>query len=357
MNLPSLAKLAPMRDDPARTRELVALLRSRRRLLVLTHNNPDPDSLGGAVGLQEFAHLAAGIDSKLAITGKVLRAENQAMVRELGIEMELLHNVRLADFDCFALVDTQPGFGHTFVPAGTDIDIVIDHHVCNDSKLHLTKVAFADVRPEIGATSSIVAGHLLRAGLEPSKEVATALMYGIKTDTADLSRNVSKLDLEASEFLSARMDRQKLAAITNPRLPVAYFQTLKDALSKVRLYDGLSLCSLGRTTSAEMVAEVADLLLRMEGVRAVFCGGLVGSSYYVSVRTEMGIDAWSLIKAGMEGEAGSCGGHGSVAGGSIQLDVVDSRTLRRLERRLERNVLRAMGMSGSNAAILGDQDD
>lgn len=357
MNLPSLAKQAPIRDDHARTRELVALLRSRQRLLVLTHNNPDPDSLGGAVGLQEFARLAAGIDSKLAITGKVLRAENQAMVRELGIQMELLHNVRLADFDCFALVDTQPGFGHTFVPAGTDIDIVIDHHVCNDSKLHLAKVAFADVRPEVGATSSIVAGHLLRAAVEPSKEAATALMYGIKTDTADLSRNVSKLDIEASEFLSARMDRQKLAAITNPRLPVAYFQTLKDALSKVRLYDGLSLCSLGRTTSAEMVAEVADLLLRMEGVRAVFCGGLVGSSYYVSVRTEMGIDAWSLIKAGMEGETGSCGGHGSVAGGSIQLDVVDSRTLRRLERRLERNVLRAMGMSGSNAAILGDQDD
>jgi hypothetical protein len=153
------------------------------------------------------------------------------------------------------------------------------------------------------------------------------------------------------------MDRQALAAITNPRLPAAYFRTLKDALGKARLYDGLTLCSLGRTTSAEMVAEVADLLLRMEGVRAVFCGGLVGQSYCVSVRTEVGGDAWRLIKAGMEGEEGSSGGHGSVAGGSITLESADSRTLRRLERRLERNVLKAMGVSGSNAVVLGEDDD
>jgi nanoRNase/pAp phosphatase (c-di-AMP/oligoRNAs hydrolase) len=243
------------------------------------------------------------------------------------------------------------------VPEGVAVDIVIDHHVCADAKLGPGDVPFFDVRPELGATSSIVANHLLDAGIQPSAAAATALAYGIRTDTADLSRNVSPLDLRAAEFLSPRIDRQKLAAITNPRLSVAYFQALKGALANVRMYDGLTLCSLGRTTGAEMVAEVADLLLRMEGVRAVFCGGLVGSGYYVSVRTEIGGDAWGLIRAGMEGEKGSCGGHGSVAGGSIQLDTGDARALRRLERRLERNVLRAMGVSGANAAMLGDHED
>jgi len=95
----------------------------------------------------------------------------------------------------------------------------------------------------------------------------------------------------------------------------------------------------------------------MEGVRAVFCGGLVGSSYYVSVRTELGMDAWALLRNGMEGENGSCGGHGSVAGGSIVLDTVEPRALRRLERRLERNVLRALGIAGGNAASLTDRDE
>ena len=353
MNSLPLAKLA--HSGTARTELLRDLLRTRRKLLVLTHNNPDPDSLGGAVGLQEFARLAAGIESKLAITGRILRAENQAMVRELRIAMDRLDTVRLSEFDCVALVDTQPGFGHTFVPAGTSVDIVLDHHVCDAARIE--DVPFVDVRPEIGATSSLVTSHLMVAGVVPSPMAATALAYGIRTDTADLSRNVSDLDVQAWEYLSPHVDRQRLAAITNPRLPVAYFRTLMSALSKVRLYDGLSLCSLGRTTSAEMVAEVADLLLRMEGVRAVFCGGLVGQSYYVSVRTEVGGDAWSLIKAGIDGEDGSCGGHGSVAGGSITLESADSRTLRRLERRLERNVLRAMGVAGSNAVMLGDGDD
>lgn len=95
----------------------------------------------------------------------------------------------------------------------------------------------------------------------------------------------------------------------------------------------------------------------MEGVRAVFCGGLVESSYYVSVRTEWVGRRWGLIRDAMEGENGTCGGHGSVAGGTIQLGTGDARTLKRLERRLERNILRSMGVSGSNAAVFGDADD
>jgi nanoRNase/pAp phosphatase (c-di-AMP/oligoRNAs hydrolase) len=357
MNPHPLAKPAPRPSPPGRATALRDLLRSRKRLLVLTHNNPDPDSLGGAVGLQEFARLSAGIPSTVAITGKILRAENQAMVRELGIEMVQLETVDLATFDCVALVDTQPGFGHTIVPPGLTVDIVIDHHVCADAAIGPGDVPFFDVRPEVGATSSIVAGHLLDAGLQPSPDAATAMAYGIRTDTADLSRNVSELDQRVSEFLSSRIDRKKLASITNPRLPLAYFQALKQAFEKARMYPGLTLCSLGRTASAEMIAEVADMLLRMEGVRAVFCGGQVGNSYYVSVRTEAGMDAWTLIRAGFEGEAGSCGGHGSVAGGSVQLEAIDMRSVRRLERRLERNVLRAMGIEGGNAAIIGARDD
>ena len=352
-----LAKQPTVGTGRSKTAALRHLLRGRQRLLVLTHNNPDPDSLGGAVGLQEFARKAAGIESRLAITGKILRAENQAMVRELAIQMDRVDEVNLGDFDCFAFVDTQPGFGHTHVPAGVSVDIVLDHHVCPDAAAHLRGVPFVDVRSAVGATSSLVAGHLLEAGVRPSAEVATALAYGIKTDTADLSRNVSDLDLRAFDFLFPFVDRKRLVAITSPRLPVAYFQTLKDALTKVRMYDGVVLCSLGHTSSAEMVAEVADLLLRMEGTKAVFCGGLVGSNYHVSVRTEIGGDAWRLIRSSMEGEPGTCGGHGSVAGGSIQLESADARTLRRLERRLEKNILKAMGVAGSNAAALGDGDD
>lgn len=355
MNPTSVARNNQQASDSAHTERLRLLLTGRKRLLILTHHNPDPDSLGGAVGLAEFARGVAGLESQFAITGRILRAENKAMVRELGIATTPLESIAVADFDCVALVDTQPGFGHTFVPPGVSVDIVIDHHVCAEAATQ--GVAFLDVHTDVGATCSIVTCHMLNAGVVPSSEAATALAYGIKTDTADLSRNVSEVDLRAYNYLFPRIDRQRLVAITRPRLPAAYYQALKDALTKVRLYDGVTLCSLGRTAGAEMVAEVADMLQRMEGVRAVFCGGQVGDAYYVSVRTDVGGDAWSLLREAIDGEAGTCGGHGSVAGGSIQLGTGDSRTLKRLERRLERNILRAMGVCGSNAAALGDADD
>ena len=358
MNPMSLTSSSSKGIDPdGRVEALSRVLQGRRRLLVLTHKNPDPDSLGGAMGLQEFARKVVGVDSDFAVTGRILRAENQTMVRELGITMRALSDLDLSQFDCFALVDTQPGFGHTFVPPGIDLDIVIDHHLCEEREERMREPNYVDVRTDVGATSSLVASLLLSAGIEPSREVATALAYGIKTDTADLSRNVTDVDLAAFEYLFPFVDRQVLATIASPRLPLAYFQTLKNALGELRLYDGVALCSLGITTSPEMVAEVADMLMRMEGVRAVFCGGVTGSDYYISVRTEIGGDAWQLIRAAMEGEKGSCGGHGSVAGGSIALDTTNARNWHRLERRLERNILRAMGVSGANAVVLDRRED
>lgn len=316
-----------------RCQELLAVLRSRRRLLVLTHTNPDPDSLGSAVGLRELADRAAGLPSTFGLTGTILRAENQEMVRLLEIEMEPLAGLDLTQFDCVAVVDSQPGFGHTQIPPELRIDVIIDHHVGADAVQVHQGVRFVDVRQDAGATSSVITEYFIDAGLVPSTEAATALLYGIKTDTADLSRNVSDLDLRAHDFLFPYADRPRLRSIARPRLSPTYFQTLRQALSKVRIYGPVVLCSLGRAPNGELVAEVADLLLRMENVNVVFCGGLAGNTYYLSVRTEVGCgDAWRLIRDAMDGESGTFGGHGAVAGGNIVLPDGDARTLKRLER-------------------------
>ena len=63
-------------------------------------------------------------------------------------------------------------------------------------------------------------------------------------------------------------------------------------------------------------------------------------------------DAYDLIRGALEGE-GSFGGHGSVAGGSVELPDTEARTLKRLERRLEKNILRTMGVDGVTVRTLG----
>lgn len=330
------------------TQALIELLRGKKRLLVLSHANPDPDSLASAAGLRLFARERAGLPSEFGYSGRIMRAENCEMVRSCAIDMQRLEDLDVRAFDCLALVDTQPGFGHTDLPAGRAIDVVIDHHLPPEVPTTTETPPFNDVRTWVGATSTMVTGYLMDAGIEPPREVATALLYGIRTDTADLSRNASPLDQQAYDFLMKRADRQVLAKIATPSLTPEYFCALREALRATRIYNQVVLCSLGKIAAPEMVAEIADLLLRLEGKRTVFCGGLVGETYYVSVRTELERDAYYLIRGALDGE-GSFGGHGRIAGGSITLPDSEDRTLKRLERRLERNILKTMGVDGVTA--------
>lgn len=334
------------------TEALIELLRGHKRLLVLSHSNPDPDSLASAVGLQLLAAQRADLPSSFGYSGRIMRAENREMVRGCNIEMTRLSELEVDEYDCLALVDTQPGFGHTHLPEGRAIDIVVDHHMPPENPVPGPTTAFNDVRTYIGATSSMVSGYLMDAGVEIPRDVATALLYGIRTDTADLSRNASPLDHQAYDFLIQRADRQALSKITTPDLSPEYFRTLREALTNTRIYNDVILCSLGKIDAPEMVAEVADLLLRLEGNQTVFCGGLVDTSYYISVRTELERDAYYLIRGAFGGE-GSFGGHGRIAGGSVKLPDADERTLKRLERRLERNILRTMGVDGVTVKTFG----
>jgi len=336
--------------------ELFRVLSDTRKLLLLTHTNPDPDSLGSAVGLAHLAITKFGVECAFALSGRIMRAENQEMVKCLEIPLAPMRDMRVAGFDRLAVVDTQPGFGHTLLPEGRAIDIVIDHHEGPESTPDPAPV-FTDVRTDVGATSSLVTSYLVAAGVEIPARVATALYYGIKTDTADLSRNVSEVDEVAYAHLATLLDRQKLAAISSPALPPEYFAALRQALNNVRIYENVVLCSLGRIKAPEMVAEVADLLLRFEDKDMVFCGGEVGDTYFVSVRTEYGtVDAFGLIRDALAGE-GTFGGHGSVAGGSIKLPDDSERTLKRLERRLERNILRSMGVQDLTVSGLGGESE
>ena len=335
---------------------LFDVLAHRRRLLVLTHTNPDPDSLASAMGLRYLAKQRFGIDSDFGLSGRIMRAENQEMVRSLGMELTPIEELDPDAYDCLAVVDTQPGFGHTVLPEGRSIDVVVDHHVGPDGSSQCAAKGFLDVRTDVGATSSLVTSYLVDAGLDIPTEVATALYYGIKTDTADLSRNVSELDELAYATLWPKLDREKLASISSPELPPQYFLALRQALNNVRIYRNVVLSSLGQIETPEMVAEVADLLLRLKDQDVVFCGGEVGDTYFVSVRTQVGKrDAYGLIKDALSGE-GSFGGHGSVAGGCVTLPDESERTLKRLERRLEKNILRTMGVEDVPVHGLGSSE-
>lgn len=343
-----------------RLRALGAAIDRRRAIwgqrppLLLTHRTPDPDALGALVGLRTLLRTAFGLTPEVATTGRIFRAENRAMVRELDlgfIDADHLDAERFADI---FLVDTQPGFGHTPLPEGHEVFAVFDHHepqpgVSNGGR----PPEHVDVRLDVGSTSAMIYSYLRDAGVPLDPHTATALCCGVRFDTADLSHHSSPLDEQAFHATFTRADRGMLARITRPTLPASYYRELHRSLTRARSHGPLVFGLLGEVTNPESVAEMADFFLRMEGCRISLVGGAFEGTYHLSLRTETA-DAFALLTRVIRDE-GSFGGRGPVAGGQMPLETGEPQEVRRLQRRLRARALKLVDPAelGSDASGVG----
>src|SRR3989338_7680829 len=207
-------------------------LKSTKRLIVLTHDNPDPDSVSCAVTLAYIAKNKFNIPASAKYSGIVGRAENRAMIRVLGLRVTPLSDSDFKPGTAFALVDMQPGTGNSSFPRKRKPVIVIDHHVLRKT----TKADFIDVRTNYGATATILTEYLFDSGLEIPSKLATALSYGISSETQDLGREAGEKDLQAYMTLFPKSNKKLLASIRHPRLSRDFFITLNRALHHSFVY-------------------------------------------------------------------------------------------------------------------------
>ena len=181
-----------------------------------------------------------------------------------------------------------------------------------------------DVRPEIGATATLLSQYLAAAGITPDANLATALFYALKTDTRGLSRGASLLDEVVYIRLLAQIDHQKLILIEQAGLPQTYFRAFSQGLQAARVYSHSVVAIMGPMHRPDLAAEIADLLIRLEEARAVLCLGLHENTLYLSIRTKpMGQDAGLLVQQVIV-PPGKAGGHGTMAGGQVPLAGQDS---------------------------------
>lgn len=307
-------------------------------MLILTHDHPDPDAVASA---QALAHLVKGIcraSCRIAHGGIIGRVENQTMVRILKIPVRPLRRKSdLRRFRSVALVDTQPGFGNNPFPKDATAALVVDHH----PRLRANGAACAVVDTTAGATSVILAEALLRAGGTIPTDLATALVYGIVSETQDLSRETRDRDIAAYRKLFPLTDIRSLALIQNPQRPEDFFRTLRSSLENAFTAGPLIGAHLGVVSTPDLVSQTADLLLTCEGMRWAFCTGRYLSRLHVSIRaTRPGLHAGRLLQ-GVLGEKERAGGHWSMAGGSIALRApVREGAWRRAEREVTKRLLR-----------------
>jgi nanoRNase/pAp phosphatase (c-di-AMP/oligoRNAs hydrolase) len=309
--------------------------------LIVTHDDPDPDAIASGLALAYLLEQRLGLRATLAYGGIIGRAENKAMVRLLGIEMQRLDRLDPGKYDVIALVDGQPGAGNVGLPQEIIPTIVIDHHSAVHSEM--TGVQFADLRPGCGATSTVLTGYLRAADLVPDQRVATALFYGIKADTMGLARASGEADIEAYLYLLPLADTEILAQIENAQVPLAYFRAFEDALERTYIYRDVVVCNLGPMDWPDLAAEMADFLLRWEGAHWIICMGLFEDAVVISVRTtDLDSDAGILVQEVVSG-LGTGGGHGLMAGGRVPLGA-ESPT--GMIRRLRHRFLQRLGRDG-----------
>jgi nanoRNase/pAp phosphatase (c-di-AMP/oligoRNAs hydrolase) len=309
-------------DVSSKLSRLKELVTGKRKILILTHLNPDPDALASAYGLR-YLFKKWGINSIIAYDGVLGRPENRAMMRRLRIPLCSIKAIEPRNFSIIAVVDSQPP--STNIPLAPQITptIVIDHHPIAKRSL-INRIPFVDIRPQYGSTSTIVASYLLEAGIDLIPTVATALYYGIKSDTRDLGPSASQEDVKMAGLLYPKVSLKLLSEIENPKLPRQYFKILKEGIQNAIYFPpGILVSDLGSLSYVDMLSVVADLLLRAEGVRWVLSIGEWKGNIFFSIRTTDGRrhNADKIAKYLVRGiNGGGAGGHPSMAGGKIGLN-------------------------------------
>jgi nanoRNase/pAp phosphatase (c-di-AMP/oligoRNAs hydrolase) len=281
--------------------------------------------VASAVALRYLLAETSNIQAHIAYQGIIGRAENKALVKYLGSPLHPMSTLASSPQSPVALVDTQPGAGNNALPPDALVALVIDHHPWREAT---ASARFTDVRTEVGSTSTVLTEYLQAAGLEPEQQLATALFYGIKTDTMGLSREASPADVAAYFYLQPRIDVDALIEIERAQVPADYFKSFDTTLRTTQVYEGRVLVSyVGSLAYPDLAAEMADLLLRLEGSQWVICIGVYETNLILAIRTRNRQGGAGLLAQAIVGKQGTAGGHGSMAGGLISLQGRDPEQL------------------------------
>jgi nanoRNase/pAp phosphatase (c-di-AMP/oligoRNAs hydrolase) len=303
----------------ADARRLLNFLSARRArlspLLVLTHDYPDPDSIASAAALKFIAETVFNIRCDIAYGGVIGRTENREMVSRLKVPIRPLKKTELARAKNVALVDTQPAFRNNRFPPDRRAAIVIDQHrsdVPPNADLSIVNL-------HCGATSVILSQALFLTHETPPPLLATALAYGILTDTLNFFRAHEPFVMQTYLRLMPHCDLVTLAKIQNPTRSSRFFTTLARGIRLAMSCRDVIVSHLGEVENPDLVSQTADFFLTYESIRWSLITGRYKGRLCMSLRTRVKDAEAGEILRDICGDRASAGGHGGMAGGSFEI--------------------------------------
>ncbi len=283
------------------------------RLAIVTHDNPDPDSIAAAAALNAIAeHL--GVAADILYFGDIGHQENRAFVNLLDIELTPYADVDIDDYDTVALVDPAKA-GE--VSLDREVDIFLDHYEVDDS----FDAEFADVRPNVSATSTILTKYIQEFDLSVSQEVATALLYGIRAETLDFRRDTTPADLTAAAYLYPFADHDTLEQVESPNMSPETLDVLAEAIANREVQGSHLVSNAGFISDRDALSQAASQLLNLEGITTTAVFGIVEDTIYLAARSkDIRLNIGRVLSDAFE-NIGEAAGHSTQASAEIPLGI------------------------------------
>lgn len=293
-------------------RELIDYLRNDEVVYIQVHDFPDPDAVASAFGLQTFFN-HFNITSRIVYDTIVQRNALKKMITDLEIELVHINDSFMHQQDKIILVDGCKGNANMTDLIGDEVG-VIDHHEskCPDD------VEFCDIRTHYGACATIIATYFLDQNIPIPKDVATAFMIGIATDTHMLKRGVSSRDMEVYYRCHSLADSKYVARLLSNNIEMSDLSYFRHVIENLQHASRFGFCYLGQGCDQNLLGILANFVLSIDEIDFVVLCARNESGIHFSLRNENpNLNAVDIIRTMVSG-IGFGGGHADMAGGVVE---------------------------------------
>ncbi|WP_051617011.1 DHH family phosphoesterase [Desulfonatronovibrio hydrogenovorans] len=346
--------MAYFRNLGSRLKEMLELFKKDQRLLILI--NADPDALASAMALKRILYRKVQTVA-IAHVNDISRPDNLAMIKLLRIPLFKLTPPLAAQYDRFALVDSQPHHHPDFEKH--QFSVILDHHPLPKDKP--AQADYLEINPDYGATSSLLTEYLYNLNIRPGKLLATALVYGIKTDTQSFERKFNDVDVRAFRYLTKFYNPLLLQKIVRSEFRKEWIKYFSLAFRKIKLLGHGSSIFMGKVESPDILVILADFFSRVHNISWGMVSGIHEDSLVVIFRGDGLRKDMGKMASQMFGDLGPAGGHKQMARAEIPLDKIDRQhaqqfILQRLAELNARKRTRGKQSAGNGFPISGDKE-
>ncbi|ODS32720.1 MAG: putative phosphoesterase [Candidatus Scalindua rubra] len=295
---------------------------NNKELAIFLQDNPDPDAIASGLALKHICKYC-DVESTIYYGGNIGHQKNKALVNLLDMEMvnaktseEVMGVVRSAGK--IALIEASIPSKNNILPADVIPNLIFDHHQVDTSSV---KGDFVDVQPKLGATSTMMTKYIRQLNIKPTSSLATALLYGIRTDTKEFTRNATSDDLDAASYLSPLVDTNILNQLESPPMSLETLDIIGRAIRNREIRGSYLASFVEFINDRDALPQAAEMMLQLEGVYTVLVFGINEDKVQLSARSRDTRINLGLLLQSAFGELNT-GGHATMAAGAINLGIL-----------------------------------